>query len=91
MFEKGIGIHVALRLKKTFSFFTSHFSIFHFSFPPPSLSLRSGFALPIGAETALQRFWNGGRTEAERRQSTQNAIFFLELNAKHIHTREKRL
>jgi hypothetical protein len=36
--------------------------------------------------TALQRFWNGGRTEAERRQSTQNAIFFLELNAKHIHT-----
>jgi hypothetical protein len=80
MFEKRIGIHVALRLKKTFSFFTSDLPL-----------LRSGFALPIGAETALQRFWNGGRTEAERRMSTQNAIFFLELNAKHIHIREKRL
>ena len=45
--------------------------------------------------TALQRFWNGGRAKDERRQSEGRAKaehtkcdFFLELNAKHIHTPE---
>jgi hypothetical protein len=69
MFEKGIGIHVALRLKKTFSFFTSHFSIFHFSFTPPSLSLRYAFALGSLFLSELKRLYNGFGTEVERRQS----------------------
>ena len=65
MFEKGIGIHVALRLKKLFHFslLISPFFIFHFPL------LRSPFALGSLFLSELKRLYNGFGTEVERRLS----------------------